>query len=402
MHLSLRAKQLLSAGNIAALQSLSYEELLPAEVRQEILDRFLHPEQAHAFEGSVADIFQDPTFYESLKEPCAISSGHIFSKAAIEALVVSRRERVVNCPMTGVALNINIGGTGLAYVRLPKIDEVVRGYRALRTAPPVPRELLLQSFNTPQEQAVVREDRGTHSAMGALHFTPMPSRNREIVPTAPPLVLAQNIVVGKFEVKVARNKLRIVVVFDDSFGNIFSDQLKSYFERALPDSQVNCSGGSYSMNKECFGRCWKMRGDHCFELDLWFPPQTSAAERETLSDYHLNTLLRQFSKTMGLPQAAATMEEVPACSITAIEPKVYVVAMEAVPASYEQIKNCCQIFLNRTQVIASNLHLPINDTVITHSHITSTSRTSGFRMFGTPNDAAISSSLMSAVASNRK
>jgi hypothetical protein len=439
MHISLRAKQLLDEGDVLALQALSYEELLPESIRQEILDGFLNPCRAILPGDSVAQMMLDPTSYESLTDACVVSSGQIFSRSAIEALVNSRTGRQVNCPITRSSLNLNIGRTGLAYVLLPKIDEVIRGYRALHVAKPASQDLLLRSFSAPKTSSFSREDRGMHSAMGALHYAPLPKKNINVVPTTPPLFKAQN-VVGTFEVKVARNRLRIVVIFDYDSDNAFSDQLKYYFEKELPNSQVINSGGSYSMSKNSFGRCWKIRSNGTFELELWFPlhksleipaqneekttgdnelqkkfhdntekesalnqevnlesvtAEKSTSKKETFSDDHLNTLIKQFSKIMGLAQATVISEELQVCSIKNIPRKEYRVVMEKIPATYEQIRNCCQIFLNRTQIIANNLHLPINDAVITHSYVTSASITSGLTIFGTPDDAATSSSLMS-------
>lgn len=391
MHLSPHAQSLLDGGDIRALQALSYEELLPKIVREEILASFLNPRRAVLAGDSSPEVLQDPTSYETLMEACVLSSGQIFSKSTVEVYLASHRGKVTTCPMTRKTLTLNIARTGLPYVLLPKIDEVIRGFKTLYSHS-IPEEKRLHSY-APKRETAAKEESLLHSAMAALHFTPRALAKKEAIPTAPPLALAYDIQVATFELKVAKNKVRIVIKCDLSYGNVFSDQLEHYFETLLPCSKVDLSCGSYSMSQESFGRCWKKLSNQHFELDLWFPPYHSSSTKRTFSDHHLLRLLAIFSTTLAIPENIETgASPLPTYMISDIAPKTYIVALPSTPVTFEQLKTCCHTFLESTQRIAEQLHHNINDRVIVHDHSVSASKTSGLGMFGSEQVTTLTSS----------
>lgn len=308
MYLSSHAQRLLDAGDIGALQALSYEKLLPEIVRQEILNSFLNPKQSVLSGDSVSEVLLDPTSYESLTEACVLSSGQIFSKTAIESHLHARRGKEVRCPTTQKVLE-NIGGTHLSYVLLPKIDEVIRGYKAL-IAKPTPEEALLKSYNPQRGASAAKETPRFHSAMAALHVDekvpvkkitavePEAKKAVTVEPNAKQTTPLMRDVIGALEVKVAKNKVRIVIEIN-AHSSERANALESYLESALPQSRVDLSCSSYSMTPENFGRCWKKLRNNIFEIDLWFPPHHSI--KRTFSDHHLLRLLAMFSTTLAIP-----------------------------------------------------------------------------------------------------
>ncbi len=342
MHISTTAQRLLNAGNIAALQALSYGDLLPEAVREKILAGFLKPRNA---EDGPPSTFQDSISYETLTNACVVSSGHIFEQSMIERHIMSRQQsgQAVRCPHTRQILNLNIGGSGLGYVLLPKIDEVVRGDRRLREqhAP----EAVIHSYHMPGNRARVASPQ-IHSAMPALDG-------------AEPQI--SNETVGSIELKVACNKVRILITPINNEKNYF-EKIMKYFELMLPNSQIDKLQASYSMDENNFGRCWIQLDDQTFRLELWFPTKLNETGR-TFDNENLQQVLDKFLTILGRTEIAAQPVDTPVYDILKIEKKVYIIALPTLPVSLQQIKSCSKFLLEYSTHVANSLGYEINDSV---------------------------------------
>lgn len=383
MHLSGQALKLLNEGNIAVLQALPFEQLVAEEVNQEFLDCIDNPKDCLRTGDSVAEIFIDEVSLESLVNACTLSSGQIYSQTMAQQLFSRDLSQDVICPKSKKTLKRNIGGTGLPYVLLPKVDEAVQFYREIYA------QSKPSSRHTSQPYipaiAPIAEEKACNSNRKSLLSEKgffKDKKQEEVTPCAPPFSL---LTVGTFLLKVAKNKLRVVIKLTDNLADC-DYQLISFFSEALPpESRVDLRGNykSYSMSKDTFGRCWKAQRNNIFEMDLWFPSASTGIR--TFSDCHLNELLVELYGILGLPQNVDTNSEIEQHTIANIAPKTYVTALPEMPTTLEKIIQCCQLFIEHSQRVARGLGFTVNDTVINHGHTVEPSRVTGSGVFGSSN-----------------
>jgi len=278
--------------------------------------------------------------------------------------------------MSRQLLQLNIAGTGQPYVLLPMIDIIIQGFKRLNVNPPS-SSALLKSFDPDKRRARAKME-GAHSAMAAIHHTPALAK-----------VESKECTINTVEIKVARNKVRLVIIAD--LPSPWRD-VESFLKTQLPTSKVDHRYNSYFMDPTKFGRCWKIGENNTFHVDLWFPPATK--EVEIFTDNHLKLFIRRLSRSLNLSPTEVKSGEVPICSIKNIQSKAYVIAIEAARASVSQIIACCQSFLDTSVDISNTLAIPIDDTVNGSTTFVQPSRTNGIGFFpGGGNSTGLTSSL---------
>ncbi len=363
MFISEYARALLNAGKIDELKALSYRQLLPTEVRQEILALFLRPETSLL--ESTGPALCDPLSLSMFSDSCVVSSGHIYSKAMAEELFSSADDRDVICPMSREILIKDINGPRKSYLLLPKIDDLIQNFRSLR------------------------------SSTTLLHTLPVMSEIYQSAQQSEDFSARHSI--GTVQLQVSKGRVKLFFNMDRR-SSVCYDVLCDYFNFVLPQGEINPRWKSYFMDAKQFGRCWSARGEHSLQLNLWFPSADFLPkDKRTFSDYHLTQILSSMLRVLEVPLAAEDGAPLETYSVADLEKKVYVIALNDTAATFAQMFKCAQIFLDYTKRFSNQLGFDVIDIANAGRAPALPSRVSGEGFFGSAHNVLTTSLISSSL-----
>ncbi len=324
MRISDEALDLLSKGEFDALQSLPFEKLFHPEVQNEIYTLFLN----NRFIETTQPALEDAITLRNIERPCVVSSGHIFSQEVIEELIrQSNPSAGVLCPKSRVSLDVNIAGTGQAYVNLPKLDNLLRCFDALRSI---------------DRETSIRERASAHG---------------EQIPEVQPI--AEEVVDFKFSLLASNGRIIIKIEFTQAAKPLVQ-LMRDYLQFILPQGEVGANWPSHILPQKAFSRCWWI---HRSSLTIKFGYPTSAEleGRRTFNLMHLNEVVRIFLKAFDLPVADDATPVAAQFSIHDLTSKDYVTLLDNIPVAFNKFLYGAHQFILYTAKKARDLRIDVND-----------------------------------------
>lgn len=347
MRLSRTATELLKNNEITELRALSLEHLL-------YRDDFLNIQRALANssdETASMSFANDAVSYQFIEDPVVVltngaeqASAYIYSKASIQEIVRVRGENPRD-PLTNLPL-MRIANQQQDNNRVRDVDEYCV-------------ELSILSQAMAQLQAL-RAQRDNHPPIESLSTTGTCS----------------------MELKISRNKLRVVFSEGDHTHNL-AQFLLALFE-ASPNARIASPDGSpvtsYSAKENKYARLWNEN-----RLDFWFP-----LDSELITDELINNLLLELLKPLSLPEAPLS-EDISYGTISQLGLREYKSALpEAIRVSPRVLADCLSSFYNAVGAFASAHEIALCDEVMIRNERVTPAQHTGVMLFGAPPAGAAS------------